>query len=52
MREAGAARMGQDVYCLARACAVRLHVWAACQAGLFLVIGTSVNDLSSCLERV
>ena len=28
------------VYCLARACAVRLHAWAACQAGLFLVIRT------------
>ena len=27
-------------YCLARACAVRLHVWAACQAGLFLMIQT------------
>ena len=27
-------------YSLARACAVRLHVWAACQAGLFLVIRT------------
>jgi hypothetical protein len=28
------------VYCLARACAVRLHAWAACQAGLFLMIQT------------
>jgi hypothetical protein len=38
--------MGQDVYCLARACSVRLHapvrlhVQAACQAGLFLEIRT------------
>jgi hypothetical protein len=39
--------MGQDVYCLARACAVRLHAWAACQAGLFLVIWTCqpIGDL-------
>jgi hypothetical protein len=29
--------MGQDVYCLARECAVRLHAWAACLAGLVLV---------------
>ena len=35
--------------------AMRLHAWAACQAGLFLLMGPvslSVNDLSSCLERV
>jgi hypothetical protein len=39
--------MDQDVYCLARACTVRLHVWAACQAGLFLVIRTCqpIRDL-------
>lgn len=32
--------MGQDSHCLARACAVRLHAWAARQAGQFLVIRT------------
>jgi hypothetical protein len=46
--------MGQDVYCLARACVVRLHAWAACQAGLFLIIcqpvNLSVTDLSSMCE--
>jgi hypothetical protein len=42
LREAGAARGRRNplVYCLARACAVRLYAWAACQAGLFLEIGT------------
>jgi hypothetical protein len=34
------ARPNPLVYCLARACAVRLHVWAACQDGLFLMIRT------------
>jgi hypothetical protein len=34
------ARWTPHVYCLAQACAVRLHVWAACQAGLFLMIQT------------
>jgi hypothetical protein len=39
--------MCQVVYCLARAYAVRLPVWAACQAGLFLVMGTCqlISDL-------
>ena len=36
----GCGRMGQVVYCLAWACTVWLHAWAACQAGLFLVIRT------------
>jgi hypothetical protein len=56
--EAGAARIGQDGYCLAWACAVRLHAWAACRARLSLIpswsgpVSLSVSDLSSCLERV
>ena len=43
----GCGCMGQDVYCLAQACTVKLHAWAACRARLSLVIQTCqpIRDL-------
>jgi hypothetical protein len=55
MREAGAGAWAKMFTALPEQALLRLHAWAACQAGQFLVIGPvslSVNDLRSCLERV